>query len=296
MAVASREIQEEKGTKEKIFNTAARLFAEKGYNGVSMREISEETGLSKPTIYYYFGSKEGIYKELIHAGLSNGTKEFEDIIKKNISIKQKLIEIVKSNGGQVSYKRNPDGTDSPYELNITYVDAILADKSSSRADKFLASQSIQYALPGVPAAYIHSLLGSRNWVEGVKQTGRARTINREKLHLEKLVSELKNPDSFRARVFFPYLDLIRTRKKQRAFHPNAGFEVLQIDPKIFGIKRSSPDQQIVALTNISSESVSISLPAGAESGPMMDLMTGEDIDTRAIQLNPYQYLWLEEKR
>ena len=95
MSVASREIQEEKGTKEKIFNTAARLFAEKGYNGVSMREISEETGLSKPTIYYYFGSKEGIYKELIHAGLSHGTTEFEEIIEKNISIKQKLIEIVK---------------------------------------------------------------------------------------------------------------------------------------------------------------------------------------------------------
>ena len=38
-----------------------------------------------------------------------------------------LIEVVKTNGGQVSYKRNPDGTESPYELNITYVDAILAD-------------------------------------------------------------------------------------------------------------------------------------------------------------------------
>jgi AcrR family transcriptional regulator len=95
MSVASRELQEEKGSKEKIFNTAARLFAEKGYNGVSMREISEKTGLSKPTIYYYFGSKEGIYKELIHAGLSHGTKEFEKIINQTISIKQKLIEIVK---------------------------------------------------------------------------------------------------------------------------------------------------------------------------------------------------------
>ncbi|MGD8372221.1 MAG: alpha-amylase family glycosyl hydrolase, partial [Syntrophobacterales bacterium] len=29
-----------------------------------------------------------------------------------------LIEVVKANGGQVSYKRNPDGSDSPYELNI----------------------------------------------------------------------------------------------------------------------------------------------------------------------------------
>ncbi|MGD2023265.1 MAG: alpha-amylase family glycosyl hydrolase, partial [Desulfobacterales bacterium] len=202
---------------------------------------------------------------------------------------EKLIEIVKSNDGQVSYKRNPDGTDSPYELNITYVDAILGDTSSTLADKFLASQSIQYALPGVPATYIHSLLGSRNWVEGVQETGRARTVNREKLQVEKLISELNNPESFRARVFFPYLNLIKIRKKQSAFHPNAGFEILDTAPKVFGIKRYSQDQTIVALTNISSQSVSVSLPAGAANGPMVDLVTGEGIDTTAIQLNPYQY-------
>ena len=207
---------------------------------------------------------------------------------------ERLAEIVKSNEGQVSYKRNPDGSDSPYELNITYVDAILGDKTSTRADKFLASQSIQYALPGVPATYIHSLLGSRNWVEGVKQTGRARTVNREKLQVEKLIPELINPDSFRARIFFPYLHLIKTRKKQSAYHPNAGFEVLDIDPKVFGIKRYGKDQTIYAITNISSQSVSVSLPAGAAGGLMVDLLTGEDVDTAAIELNPYQYVWLEK--
>jgi sucrose phosphorylase len=123
-----------------------------------------------------------------------------------------LIDTVKANDGQVSYKQNPDGSESPYELNITYVDAVLADTSSTRAEKFLASQSIQYALPGVPATYIHSLLGSRNWVEGVKQTGRARTVNREKLKIENLISELNDPESFRSRVFFPYLNLIKTGK------------------------------------------------------------------------------------
>ncbi|MGD2099095.1 MAG: alpha-amylase family glycosyl hydrolase [Desulfobacterales bacterium] len=207
---------------------------------------------------------------------------------------EKLIEMVKSNDGQVSYKRNPDGSDSPYELNITYVDAILGDRSAIQAEKFLTSQSIQYALPGVPATYIHSLLGSRNWVEGIGQTGRARTINREKLQVEKLISELKQPDSFRARVFFPYRDLIRTRKKQPAFHPNADFEILDLDPKIFGIKRSGQNQTIVALANISSQAVSISLPAGASGETMMDLISGEYKGTAAIQLKPYEYLWLEE--
>ena len=204
----------------------------------------------------------------------------------------KLIEIVKTNEGQVSYKRNLDGTDSPYELNITYVDAVLGDRSSIQAEKFLASQSIQYALPGVPATYIHSLLGSRNWVEGVRQTGRARTINREKLQVEKLFSELNNSDSFRARVFFPYLDLIKMRKKQPAFHPNAGFEILDVDPKVFGIKRYCSDQTIVALTNISSQPVSVSLPAGTANGTMIDLITGTHKATTPIELNPYEYIWL----
>ncbi|MGD8460897.1 MAG: alpha-amylase family glycosyl hydrolase [Desulfobacterales bacterium] len=235
------------------------------------------------TLFNFTASHDGI-----------GVRPLEGILEP--SEIEKLIEIVKSNDGQVSYKRNPDGTDSPYELNITYVDAILGDTSSTLADKFLASQSIQYALPGVPATYIHSLLGSRNWVEGVQETGRARTVNREKLQVEKLISELNNPESFRARVFFPYLNLIKIRKKQSAFHPNAGFEILDTAPKVFGIKRYSQDQTIVALTNISSQSVSVSLPAGAANGPMVDLVTGEGIDTTAIQLNPYQYLWLEEKR
>ena len=175
------------------------------------------------------------------------------------------------------------------------MDAILGDKSSTRAEKFLASQSIQYALPGVPATYIHSLLGSRNWVEGVKQTGRARTINREKLEVENLISELNNPESFRARVFFPYLDLIKTRQKQSAFHPNAGFEILQIDPAIFAIKRTSKDQIIYALTNISSKVVQASLSGATSDTKAIDLISGEQVNTGSFDLNPYQYVWLVEK-
>jgi glucosylglycerate phosphorylase len=205
-----------------------------------------------------------------------------------------LAKIVQANGGQVSYKRNPDGTDSPYELNITYIDAILADSRSEQAEKFLASQAIQYSLPGVPATYIHSLIGSRNWLEGVKQTQRARTINREKLILDTVASELKNPLSFRAKVFFPYLNLIKTRKKQTAFHPNAGFEILDIDPKIFAIKRSSEAQTIFSLTNVSSQPAHLSLSNHIPQGQLRDLLTGEEFKTETIELEPYRYIWLSK--
>jgi sucrose phosphorylase len=203
-----------------------------------------------------------------------------------------LVEIVKANGGQVSYKQNPDGTDSPYELNITYVDAILADKASARADKFLASQAIQYVLPGVPATYIHSLLGSRNWTEGVGQTGRARTVNREKLQIEEVIKELKDPESFRSRVFYPYIDLIKTRKKQPAFHPNAAFEILEIEPRIFAIKRSAADQTVYALTNITADEISLTLSEKELPVRMTDLISGEILNTDLFTLEPYQYVWL----
>jgi len=203
-----------------------------------------------------------------------------------------LVEVVKTSGGQVSYKRNPDGTDSPYELNITYVDAILADQDSTRADRFLASQSIQYVLPGVPATYIHSLLGSRNWTQGVKQTGRARSVNREKLQVEEVIQELKDPESFRSQVFYPYIDLIKTRKAQPAFHPNAEFEILDMGPQVFAIRRSVKGQTIYALTNVSSSEAQVAIPKIKTSKILGDLLSGQSYESDELSLAPYQYVWL----
>ncbi len=85
-----------KDTKNTIFTTAARLFAEKGYNGVSMRELSERSGVSKPTIYYYFGSKEGIYTALLNEGIRHCTMHFKDIQARPIPSREKLALIVKA--------------------------------------------------------------------------------------------------------------------------------------------------------------------------------------------------------
>ena len=82
-------------TKAIIYQAAAKLFAEKGYNGVSMREISLQSKVTKPTIYYYFGSKEGIYKALITEALGYHTEDLKQIAALNIPVKQKLVELMK---------------------------------------------------------------------------------------------------------------------------------------------------------------------------------------------------------
>ncbi len=54
-----------------IARVAARLFAENGYDATSVREIVEAAGVAKPTLYYYFRSKEGLAQALLTVPLAN---------------------------------------------------------------------------------------------------------------------------------------------------------------------------------------------------------------------------------
>lgn len=237
-----------------------------------------ETPGNETTFFNFTASHDGI-----------GVRPVEGILSQRQV--ERLIQTVRKNGGQVSYRQNPDGSRSPYELNITYVDALRRDDGRD-AERFLASQSIQAALPGVPGIYIHSLLGSRNWLEGVARTGRARTINRQKLEVQPVINELQNRESFRSRVFHPYTHLLRVRRAQEAFHPNAAFEILRLDHRVVAIKRRSSHQCIFVLVNISSETVTVSLVAQRGMGRLTELLTGRQVSTDRIDLAPYQTMWL----
>jgi len=51
--------------KEKVLQAAVRAFAAAGYAGTSVHDILKATGLSKPTLYYYFQSKEGLFRAIL---------------------------------------------------------------------------------------------------------------------------------------------------------------------------------------------------------------------------------------
>jgi AcrR family transcriptional regulator len=61
------------GTREKIQSVALRLFAEQGYESTSMRQISEQLGITKAALYYHFTSKESIVGALIETMLAQVT-------------------------------------------------------------------------------------------------------------------------------------------------------------------------------------------------------------------------------
>ena len=207
---------------------------------------------------------------------------------------ESLVAAVKARGGRVSYKQNSDGSQSPYELNITYLDAVAGDVADP-ARKFLASQAIQYVLPGVPATYIHSLLGTRNWQEGVQQTGMARTINRRKLPVAEVLRQLDDPKSLRSRIFFPYIEMASLRRRQAALHPRAHFEIIDADPRVFAIRRSGGGQDFWSLTNVSGSRVSVPLKTCDLGGTPRELFSGREIRGRELELEPYQYVWLSRQ-
>src|SRR3954468_12582246 len=53
---------------ERILSTALDLFAVKGYDATAVREICEAAGITKPTLYYFYGSKDGVLQALVTSG------------------------------------------------------------------------------------------------------------------------------------------------------------------------------------------------------------------------------------
>lgn len=60
----------DEGTRERVLRTSERLFADRGYNGVSMREIAAKARVNVASIAYHFENKEGLLSEVyrIHCG------------------------------------------------------------------------------------------------------------------------------------------------------------------------------------------------------------------------------------
>lgn len=221
-----------------------------------------------------------------------------------------VVERVKALGGDVSVKLNEDGTYTPYELNVNFLDA-LGDPGNRFADpalicaRFLASQAILLALPGVPGIYFHSLFGSQGWRAGVRQTGQARAINRQKLDVNVLEKELADPESLRSLVFRGYLQLLRIRAASQAFHPAGMGQILSLHPGIFSILRVSADSQthVICLHNVTGQSVNVCINLRSllvEASPSYSDMNlsrkyFSSRDRLDVEIAPYQVMWLQNQ-
>ena len=214
-----------------------------------------------------------------------------------------MLTRVTERGGFVSTKRNSDGSESPYELNITYFDALTRpadDDPDMDIARYLCSQAVPLALQGIPGLYFNSLIAARNNSGGVEFTGLARTINREKWQLSSLESTLADEQSRESVVFKAYIRLLNLRAQHPAFHPDASQTILDLGPDVFALARTAPsdEETIVALHNFTPGTIDVLIDqrvpqlAGANQwrGLISGAMRGRA--GRILRMKPYEVCWL----
>ncbi|HCM9484329.1 sugar phosphorylase [Enterobacter kobei] len=204
-----------------------------------------------------------------------------------------LVEKLQQEGALVNWKNNPDGTRSPYEINVTYLDALSSQDSpdDERIARFILAHAVLLSFPGVPAVYIQSILGSRNDYEGVERLGYNRAINRKKYTAGQVDLELNNKQSIRHKIYSRLSEFIAIRRGEHAFHPDAQAMFESLDEQILKIVRVADNgERITALFNFSHNvhTVYEKVLSGVE------LLSGQAIDGTELTLNPWQVMWIKE--
>lgn len=204
-----------------------------------------------------------------------------------------LVETLQQEGALVNWKNNPDGTRSPYEINVTYLDALSYQdcEDSLRIARFILAHAVLLSFPGVPAIYIQSIIGSRNNYDGVERLGYNRAINRKKYCAGEIDGELEDKNGLRNKVYCQLSALIALRRQEKAFHPDSEAFFETSGEHVFKIVRIADDgERITALFNFSNDIQCVFF--NRQSGK--DLITGINISDMTLTLNPWQVMWIKE--
>ncbi len=215
-----------------------------------------------------------------------------------------LVEEVQKREGRVNFRTGLGGKQEPYELNITYFSALSepGDEEAGVA-RFLCSQAVVLSLRGIPTIYIHALMATPNYLEGMEATGQNRTINRKKWEVTELNALLEDETTAQSRVFQGLVRLLRRRSNYKAFHPDGEQRVLEMGNSFFVVLRRSPDrtETILCIFNFSGERQIIKNPQDTEMARKIksfyDIVSGKTFGSgkKGITLEPYQFLWLVPK-
>ncbi len=219
---------------------------------------------------------------------------------------QTLLKMMQQFGGKISMRQKPDGTESPYEINISLFDAMKGTAKGEdrwQIERFLCSQTIMMALEGIPAFYIHSFLATANDYAGLAKTGLNRSINRHKWNYEELEKKLNDPKSTQAIVIKEMSRRIQVRRRQPAFHPNATQYTLHpMNSSLFTFWRQSiyRDQSIFCINNLSDrvQELQLSDLNLICIDPWQDILTGQIIEDiyACFVLQPYQCAWITNQK
>ena len=212
-----------------------------------------------------------------------------------------LLATMERFGGRISWRETGDGEAKPYEMNIALADALQGTTLGPDQwglERFLCAHAIMLGLEGVPAFYVHSLVGMRNDEARLAHTSHNRSINRHQWALQALNAELDDEASAHYAIFEGVKKLIALRQAQPAFHPNATQFTLHLGDELFGFWRQSLDrrQSLFCVHNLTAEErvLPLSRLNLVVNHSWRELISGAPVEEGLPDwtLAPYQTLWI----
>ena len=82
--------ESENRIKKRIMEISRELYSRYGFRKTTMNDIARELGMTKSSIYYYFGNKEEIFNQLISSDIEKWKKELSDFVGRQDSVQEKL--------------------------------------------------------------------------------------------------------------------------------------------------------------------------------------------------------------
>ena len=215
---------------------------------------------------------------------------------------QRLLRLLigcEQRGGLVSHRRRSDGEDVPYEINISWWSAMAdggIDPAFLQRERFLLTQLLVMALPGVPAFYLPALLAAPNDLARFRRTGQRRDLNRPQFRTDALERRLEDPDSDARAVLTSLRHALAVRSTQPALHPDATLAVLSAgrSDRVI-LQRTRAGQTLVAVHNMTSsrQTLRLSLLGGVADRAWTDCLSGRVMPPNQLQaLEPYAVQWL----
>jgi AcrR family transcriptional regulator len=162
--VASHEQDERARTR--LLNAAVRVFDRKGYAAASVREIAEMAGVTKPALYYHFGSKEGVFIAILDQAQRQFGQALERAMARAGSARDRIVALCEDVYGlfgenvplarvaHAVFLGPPDGM-PPYDVTVfesrfrQAIERMAADGLRAGEFRAVASRDIALAVMGI---------------------------------------------------------------------------------------------------------------------------------------------------
>ena len=151
---------------ERILQSALTLFSERGYDATSVREICTASGITKPTLYHFYGSKEGVYRALVDGALDRMKVDITRALEEDGSLADRLRRLTLAYFDAT--RREPDmarfiaalihgpPSSAPHTDFLTFYDHVLAQVAGVMA----AAEERGEVSPGPADARLLVLMGA----------------------------------------------------------------------------------------------------------------------------------------